>query len=47
MKSESKKTVQKNELLYELKQVEAEVILTLGAGDIDQFVEPIAKALNK
>ena len=38
--------VQKNELLNEIKNRKPAVIMTLGAGDIDQFVEPIKHLLN-
>ncbi|MFZ4412746.1 MAG: UDP-N-acetylmuramate--L-alanine ligase [Bacteroidales bacterium] len=39
--------VQKSELLGFLKSRKLEVLLTLGAGDIDQFVEPIENILAK
>ena len=38
--------VPKNELLNEIKNRKPAVIMTLGAGDIDQFVEPIKHLLN-
>lgn len=38
---ENKQVVNKEELLEELKSKEIEVLLTIGAGDIDRFVEPI------
>jgi UDP-N-acetylmuramate--alanine ligase len=38
-----KKLVQKKDLLSELKQLKPEILLTLGAGDIDQFVAPITE----
>ncbi len=38
---ENKQVVNKQELLDELKSKEIEVLLTIGAGDIDRFVEPI------
>jgi UDP-N-acetylmuramate--alanine ligase len=37
--------VQKSELLEELSRKPIEVLMTLGAGDIDQFVEPIKRLL--
>lgn len=42
-----KKHVTKTHLLDELKQRHLEVLMTLGAGDIDQFVQPIAKMLSE
>ena len=33
--------IEKEQLLGVLKERQPEVLLTLGAGDIDQFVEPI------
>jgi len=44
MTLKNKQLIQKNELLHELKTRQPEVLLTMGAGDIDTFVEPI-KAL--
>ncbi|MFM2049138.1 MAG: hypothetical protein RI955_1686, partial [Bacteroidota bacterium] len=41
----NKKVVQKNELMNELKSREIEVLCTIGAGDIDQFIEPIKNYL--
>lgn len=41
MKSKKKTRVNKNNLLEELKQKEVEVLMTLGAGDIDTFRNPI------
>lgn len=43
----NKKLCQKTELLSELKNRSLEVLLTLGAGDIDTFVEPIKQQLEK
>jgi UDP-N-acetylmuramate--alanine ligase len=37
----------KAELLADLKQIKPEVLLTLGAGDIDQMVKPIVKEFGK
>lgn len=44
MTLKNKQLIQKNDLLNELKTRQPEVLLTMGAGDIDTFVEPI-KAL--
>ena len=41
-----KMLVKKEDLLAEIKNRNPEVIMTLGAGDIDQFVEPIKHLLN-
>ena len=41
-----KKYLAKSEILSWVKKQKFEVLLTLGAGDIDQFVEPIKKALS-
>jgi UDP-N-acetylmuramate--alanine ligase len=43
----AKKLVQKNELLDELFSRELQVLATIGAGDIDEWVEPIRKKLTK
>jgi UDP-N-acetylmuramate--alanine ligase len=40
-----KKLIQKDDLLGEIRKQRPDVLLTLGAGDIDQFVEPITKML--
>ncbi|MEI6434767.1 MAG: UDP-N-acetylmuramate--L-alanine ligase [Bacteroidota bacterium] len=40
-----KKIVRKEDLLEEIKNCKPEVLLTLGAGDIDQFVKPISDML--
>ncbi len=40
---QNKRLVQKEELLSTLSHLRPEVLLSLGAGDIDQFVEPIVK----
>lgn len=37
----------KNELIKQIEQSEIEVLLTLGAGDIDKLVEPIEQVLNQ
>lgn len=46
MKIKNKKILSKAEILDELKNKKLEVVLTMGAGDIDQLVEPIEKILN-
>ncbi len=43
---EQKQVVTKENLLGVIAQKEIEVLLTLGAGDIDVFIEPIKKMLN-
>ncbi len=43
----SKKLVQKSELLAELRSSPREVIVMLGAGDIDAMVVPVAKAFSE
>jgi len=47
MKSLNKCIVQKDDLIEELGKRDLEVLLTLGAGDIDTFVDPIRIALMK
>ncbi len=42
-----KRLVQKNNLVAALQKRKPEVLLTLGAGDIDQFVKPITDMLTK
>ncbi len=42
-----KKLVRKEDLIREIRICSPEVLLTLGAGDIDQFVEPITHLLNE
>lgn len=46
VKCKSKRVVQKDDLLNEIRNTEVEVLLTLGAGDIDTFVEPIKAELE-
>lgn len=46
VRSGEKKVVAKDELLNHVKNIESGIIATVGAGDIDQFVEPIRKLLN-
>ena len=38
---------QKDEILDILKQKRIEVLMTLGAGDIENYVQPISEILNK
>ena len=47
MKLINKSIVQKDDLLAELDSRKVDVLLTLGAGDIDMFVEPIKNSLLK
>ncbi len=45
VRTKNKKLVSKKELVKEIKEREIEVLITLGAGDIDTMVEPISKEL--
>jgi len=47
MKSKSVRVITGDELLDEVMKIEEGVLLTIGAGDIDRFVEPIADMLKK
>ncbi len=47
MKSTNKSISQKSDLVEEVNKRKLEVLLTLGAGDIDMFVEPIKNSLLK
>jgi len=47
MTSKDKKVLSKEEVLEYLKKKKPEVLLTMGAGDIDGLVEPIEKILSK
>ncbi|MDQ3191656.1 MAG: UDP-N-acetylmuramate--L-alanine ligase [Bacteroidota bacterium] len=47
MQMSNKKIVSKENLLLELKKNKLEVLLTLGAGDIDKLVEPIRRELQE
>ena len=47
MKSANKSIVQKEDLLTEISKRKLDVLVTLGAGDIDMFVEPIRNSLLK
>ena len=47
MKNENKRIVEDNELLDIVSNIDAEVILTVGAGDIDRFVLEIKNTLEK
>lgn len=47
MKNTNRKRVEKENLISELEHVDTEVLLTLGAGDIDTFREPIRQILLK
>jgi len=46
IKLERKKLINKDEVIRELKKDPPEVLLTLGAGDIDLLVKPVTDALN-
>ena len=47
MKNTNVKVVTKEELLPELEHVRNGLLLTIGAGDIDRFTEPITEMLKK
>jgi UDP-N-acetylmuramate--alanine ligase len=47
MRSNNKRICQKKDLVEELKSRNLEVLMTMGAGDIDTFVEPITQQLTK
>lgn len=47
MKSVNKKLLQKNEVIDYLKAHPTQVLMTLGAGDIDMLVEPIEKLIKE
>lgn len=47
MKSTNKSICQKADLVAEIGKRKIEVLMTMGAGDIDTFVEPIKNELNK
>ncbi|MCR6639344.1 MAG: UDP-N-acetylmuramate--L-alanine ligase [Sporocytophaga sp.] len=42
-----KKVVAKSDLMKTLESTETDILVTIGAGDIDQFIEPIKKLLEK
>lgn len=44
---QNKKVVQRTDLIEEIKKRDLEVLITMGAGDIDTFVEPIRRELEK
>ena len=46
MRSTHKTICQKTDLVKEISSRQLDVLITLGAGDIDTFVDPITKALN-
>ncbi|MBK7872724.1 MAG: UDP-N-acetylmuramate--L-alanine ligase [Saprospiraceae bacterium] len=46
MKNPNKKLIIKSNLLNELKNYDIEILMTIGAGDIDTLVEPIKKMLD-
>ncbi|PKP44600.1 MAG: UDP-N-acetylmuramate--L-alanine ligase [Bacteroidetes bacterium HGW-Bacteroidetes-12] len=43
----NKKIIKKEDVIYELKQTKLEILVTLGAGNIDELVEPIAEFLKQ
>ncbi|HOZ29667.1 MAG TPA: UDP-N-acetylmuramate--L-alanine ligase [Bacteroidales bacterium] len=47
IKKERKHLCKKEELLSKLKKLNPELLVTMGAGDIDQFVKPIIKLFSK
>ena len=47
MKLQKKKICQKKDLVEEVSKLKLDVLLTLGAGDIDTFVEPLKNELMK
>jgi UDP-N-acetylmuramate--alanine ligase len=47
MKNPNKKLVEDNDLLNIISKADLEVILTIGAGNIDRFVQPIKELLEK
>jgi UDP-N-acetylmuramate--alanine ligase len=47
LKSKSKLNIKKEDLLATLKEKNLEVIVTIGAGDIDKLVQPIKELVNK
>lgn len=47
LKSKSKLNIKKEELLDKLKGKQLEVVVTIGAGDIDKLVQPIKELLTK
>jgi UDP-N-acetylmuramate--alanine ligase len=46
MNGTEKRLVSKANLVQEMKNLRPEVLITMGAGDIDQLVEPLVKALS-
>ena len=47
IKLKEKKMCSKEDLIKEVQNRDLEILLTVGAGDIDAFIEPITKALTK
>ncbi len=47
MKNRNHYLIENNALLDRVAEIESEIILTIGAGDIDQFVQPIKELLDK
>ena len=46
VKMSDKKTCTKAELLNRIEQEKPELLITMGAGDIDRFVEPLEKMIK-
>lgn len=46
MKLKNKKLLTKEQILQEIKLSRKEIIITMGAGDIDSLIEPIEKVLE-
>ena len=44
---QAKRCVTKEDLLEKLKQLDVQVVVTLGAGDIDRLVPSIERSLNE
>lgn len=47
LKKEKKKVIGKEDLLKHIKENEFEVLLTMGAGDIDSLITPIETILKE
>lgn len=47
MKLKDKKLLSKSAVLEEMKRTKREVVLTMGAGDIDLLVEPLEAIFKK
>jgi UDP-N-acetylmuramate--alanine ligase len=47
MTIKNKRIIQKNEIVNQINQHKPEILLTMGAGDIDTLIEPIKQVLLK